>query len=176
MMPSASRTLRVAGLFALAAAFVLPLPACKKPEQGRQGKRTVKAAIADFDPSADVELDLDKWSTGRVDEWQVQEAFERSFPGLDACVAKAKAKAGLGENGTLEGEVDFAVKLNPSSKRPFAVNAKLSVKKLDQDAELKSCLREAVAGVGYPTYDGPPQVAEFSTQLDPGTVEDENDW
>jgi hypothetical protein len=175
-MPSLPRTLRAAALLALATAFALPLAACKKPEQGRAGGRTVKASIADFDPDADVAFDLDKWGTDRVDEWQVQEAFNRSFDGMDKCVAKAKAKAGKGGESALEGDVDFAVKLNPSSKRPFAVNAKMSAKKWDQNQELKDCLREAVAGVGYPTYDGPPQVADFSTQLDPGTVEEEDDW
>jgi hypothetical protein len=175
-MPSFARTLRAAGLFALATAFALPLSACKKPDKGRQGQRTVKASIADFDPNADVAFDLDKWGTARVDEWQVQEAFNRSFDGMDKCVAKAKAKAGMAEDAALDGDVDFAVKLNPSSKRPFAVNAKMSAKKLDQNKELKDCLREAVAGVGYPTYDGPPQVADFSTQVDPGTAEEEDDW
>jgi hypothetical protein len=155
----------------------MPLAACKKPDQGRGAKRTVKATIADFDPKEDVALDLDKWGTARVDDYLVEEAFNRSFDAMDKCVAKAKSKAGLGEEDAIPGDIDFAVKLNPSSKRPFAVRATMSEKKWDNNDELKDCLREAVAAVGYPTYDGPPQVAEFYTQVDPGSkVADDNDW
>jgi hypothetical protein len=175
-MPPLSTTLRTAGLVALATAFALPVTACKKPEQGRGAKRTVKAAIADFDPDEDVAFDLDKWGTERADDYAVEQAFNRSFDAMDKCVAKAKAKAGLGDDAALEGDIDFAVKLNPSSKRPFAVRAKMSHRKWDQNKELKECLREAVAEVGYPTYDGPPQVAEFYTQLDPGSFVEADDW
>jgi hypothetical protein len=176
-MPSIATTLRAAGLVVIASAFAVSLPACKKPDQGRSAKRTVQAKIADFDPNEEVVLDLDKYGTARVDDYLVSEAFNRSFDGLDKCVQQTKTKEKLGEEAALEGDADFTVKLNPNSERPFAVNAKLSAKKWDQNKELKDCLREAVANAGYPMYDGPPQVAVFSTQLDPGTVEaDDNDW
>ena len=176
-MPTIAPTLRAAGLVVLATAFAIPLAACKKPEQGRSAKRTVQAKIADFDPNEDVVLDLDKYGLARVDDYLVSEAFNRSFDGLDKCVQQTKEKAKLDPEAALEGDADFTVKLNPDSERPFAVNAKLSSKKWDGNKELKDCLREAVANAGYPKYDGPPQVAVFSTQLDPGTVEaDDNDW
>lgn len=165
---------RGVGFFLAAAVIAAPMAGCKKAPNGRSGKRTVKAAIAEFDPEADVVLDLDKYGGERVDEWAVQQAFNRSFDGLDKCVADAKGKLGVKAGGQLDGDVDFAVKLNPKSGKPFAVNAKLTSGKLEKNASLKTCMREAVAGVGFPTYDGPPQVAEFSTQVDPGT--EEQDW
>ncbi len=159
---------RSLGLLTLVTAFALPAVACKKPSKGRHGKRTVKATIAEFDP-ASMTVDLDKYGTERVDDWEVQQAFNRSFDGLDACVAKAKDKHKVSDSEALDGDVDFAVKLDPDKSEPFAVNATLSSKKWDDDKDLKDCLRDAVAGVGFPTYNGPPQVAEFSTQLDPGS-------
>lgn len=169
---AATKLVRSLGLFTLVMAFALPTAACKKPDKGRKGKRTVKATIAEFDPSA-MTVDLDKYGTERVDDWEVQQAFNRSFDGLDACVLKAKEKSGVAPEDALDGDVDFAVKLDPNKDKPFAVNATLSSDKWDGDKDLKNCLREAVAGVGFPTYDGPPQVAEFSTQLDPGSEYEE---
>ncbi len=170
---AAEKLVRSLGLLTLVGAVALPTAACKKPDKGRSGKRTVKATIAEFDP-ASMTVDLDKYGTERVDDWEVQQAFNRSFDGLDACVAAAKQKSGVSAESALEGDVDFAVKLNPKADKPFAVNATMSASKWDENADLKDCLRGAVAGVGFPTYDGPPQVAEFSTQLDPGSeyVED----
>lgn len=161
---------RTLGLLSLATAVSLGAVACKKPDKGRTGKRTVKATIAEFDPSS-MTVDLDKYGTERVDDWEVQQAFNRSFDGLDMCVVKARKKHGVAPDSSLGGDVDFAVQLNPKADKPFAVNATLSESKLNKDSDLKDCLRDAVAGVGFPTYDGPPQVAEFSTQLDPGS-----DW
>ena len=161
---------RTLGLLSLATAVSFGAVACKKPDKGRTGKRTVKATIAEFDPSS-MTVDLDKYGTERVDDWEVQQAFNRSFDSLDMCVVKAKKKHGVGPESALSGDVDFAVQLNPKADKPFAVNATLSESKLNKDSDLKDCLRDAVAGVGFPTYDGPPQVAEFSTQLDPGS-----DW
>ena len=158
---------RSLGLLTLVSAFALPTVGCKKPDK-RRGTRTVKATIAEFDP-ASMTVDLDKYGSERVDDWEVQQAFNRSFDGLDQCVFAAKEKAGMKPEDTLDGDVDFAVKLNPKEDKPFGVNAQLSSKKWGGNEDLKDCLREAVAGVGFPTYDGPPQVAEFSTQLDPGS-------
>jgi len=147
--------------------------ACKRPPKDeRRVARTIKASIAEFDPNADIVLDLNKYGNETVDEWLVQQAFNGTFGGLDACVATTKQRLDLGDDATLQGDVDFAVKLNPKSAHPFAVNASLSNSKLDDDQMLKDCLRDAVAAASYPTYDGPPTVAEFSTQLDPG-FEDE---
>jgi hypothetical protein len=154
----------------LMAAITLPAAGCKKPDKNakRTDGRTVKASIAEFNPD-DVSIDLDKWGTARVDDWLVQEAFNRSFEGIDRCIVELKQRKRMSEDKTLGGNVEFAVKLNPSKERPFAVNATLSNGKLSKDEKFKGCLREAVAEAGYPTYDGPPQVAEFYVEpLDPG--------
>lgn len=168
----AAELVRKLGLFTLATAVSLGAVACKKPDGRSGGKRTVKATIAEFDP-ASMTVDLDAYGTERVDDWEVQQAFNRSFEGLDKCVVDAKGRRGVSDEDALAGDVDFAVKLNPKAAKPFAVNATLSDETLNGDSKLKDCLREAVAGVGYPTYDGPPQVAEFYTQLDPGSVYEE---
>lgn len=161
--------IRILGKVALMAVVAAPAVGCKKPDkQSKRHGRTVKAAIAEFDPNA-MELDLDKWGTERVDDWLVQEAFNRSFDGIDRCIAEFKQRKGLEEDKTLEGNVEFAVKLNPKKSEPFAVNASLTNDKLGKDQQLKDCLRESVASAEFPTYDGPPQVAEFWVEpLDAG--------
>jgi hypothetical protein len=163
----AAALVRKLGLFTLASAVTLGAVGCKKPDK-RSNKRTVKATIAEFDPSK-MSVDLDAYGTERADDWEVSQAFNRSFDGLDKCVVEAKKRRGVGDDEALAGDVDFAVQLDPKSKRPMAVNAELSEADLNKDDKLKDCLRDAVADVGFPTYDGPPQVAEFYTQLDPGS-------
>ncbi len=176
-MAGRTTTLRSLALCSIVVGLALPMAGCKKAPKGRNGKRTVKAAIAEFDPNEDVTLDLDKFGTDRVDEWQVQQAFNRSFEGLDKCVVAAKAEAGLSADTQLEGDVGFAVKLNPKDPKPSAVNVNVAAGKWAKKKSLTDCLRNAVAEVGFPTYDGPLQVAEFDTQRDPGSeVEEEDDW
>lgn len=163
------QTLKQLGVGLAIVCMASSLSACKRPPKGeRRVKRTVKASIAEFDPNSEVKFDLSKYGSQRVDEWLVQEAFNRSFDGLDRCVAAVRGRLKVGGEDVLEGDVDFVVQLNPESDRPFAVSATISNPKLDGDKILKDCLRDAVAEVKYPKYDGPPQVAEFSTQLDPG--------
>lgn len=162
------------GFVVLAVALAIPA-ACKKAPSGRSGKRTVQANVSEFKPS-EMSFDLDKYGSARVDEFEVQEAFNRTFDGLDECVMKTKKKHNIPVEQPLDGEVDFQVQLDPENSKPMGVNAKLSASKWDKDRDLKDCLREAVADAGYPTYDGPPQMAEFSTELDPGSeVEEEDD-
>lgn len=156
----------------LATALALPVAACKKAPQGRGKRKPVQATISEFNPQ-DMQFDLDKYGTARVDDYEVGEAFNRSFEDLDACVAQAKERRGMQWDQELPGDAEFQVQLNPEEPVPMGVNAKLTDPKLDGDKALKDCLREAVAGVGYPTYDGPPQLAEFQTDLDPGVAYEE---
>ena len=161
-------------LLLLAAAMALPATACKKAPKGRGKRAPVQATISEFNPEK-MQFDLDKYGTARVDDYEVGEAFNRSFEGLDTCVMQAKERMKMPAEKELPGDVEFQVQLDPENPRPMGVNAKLSDPKLDGNSELKDCLREAVAGAGYPTYDGPPQVAEFQTDLDPGMMMEE-DW
>lgn len=152
--------------------------ACQRPPKGERRVartvKTVKASIAEFDPNADVAIDLAAGGEN-PDEWLIEQALQSNFEKLDACVVATKQKLKLGEDVVLEGDVDFQIKLNPKSPRPFAVNAKLSAEKWDKNAELKDCLRDAIAAANFPKYDGVSRVVEISTQLDPGyTIEFEN--
>lgn len=160
---------RMIGVWALGAVMVLGGVACKNPKIGETRGRTVKASIADFDPSADIVLELDKYGTERPDDYEVQMAFNQSFAPLDECVATAKGRLGVGADATLEGELSVAVKLDPAiGVKPAAVNATLPPR-YSTDADLRECVREAVAGVTFPKYDGPPIVAEFACELDAGS-------
>ena len=162
------------GLMILSMAVVVPA-GCKKAPDGRGKRSPIKASVSEFDP-ADASFDLDTYGSARVDEYEVSEAFNRTFDGLDGCVAETKKKLGLPLDQPLPGEVDFQVQLNPNSSTPMGVNAKLSASKWDKNQALKDCLRDAVAKAGYPTYDGPPQLAEFSTDLDVEMEDAEDDW
>jgi hypothetical protein len=172
----AKRRWQLGGLAILATTLAVPV-ACKKAPSGRSAKRTVQASVSEFDPTQ-MSFDLDKYGSRRVDEFEVQEAFNRAFDGFDGCVVETKKKLGIPLEQPLEGDVDFQVQLDPKNPRPMGVNARLSASKWDKNRDLKDCLRQAVSEAGYPTYDGPPQLAEFSTQLDPGSevVEEDNGW
>lgn len=160
------------GALLLSALMAVAVFGCKEPEikqAGRKG-RTVKATVASFDPNADVVLDLDKYGSERPDDYAAQMAFHQAFEPMDQCVVSAKQRKGMAPEKILAGDVDVAVKLEPKTGKPSAVNATLS--KHDKDTILKECIREAVAGVQFPSYDGPPVVVEFYTELDAGTLEE----
>ena len=137
-----------------------------KGSSSKNHQRVVKASIADFDPNADFELKA--WGSERPDDYEVQLAFNQTFTAMDDCVYAAKIRAKVGPQRQFEGDVRFEVRLDPERARPLAVNAHLPQRHAD-DRLLVDCLREAVSTAHYPTYDGPPIVAEFETQLDPGS-------
>jgi hypothetical protein len=169
-MKTTPGTLRSRGTVILMLAMVLPAVACEKGRKDprAQRKATVHASMAEFDPEADIVLDLSKYGTERVDEWALQESFNTSFSALDQCVIEAKERHKMSPDKKLEGTLQVAVKLNPRGE-PFGVNASISEAKWNQDEALKGCIKQAVHGVDYPKWDGPPQVAEFDVgDLDPG--------
>ena len=159
----------------------LVAPACKKADNGgaKERKVTVKlgdaaapeamtANVATFDPNADIALDLDAYGSERPNEYEIQQRFFDSFEAMDACVWSEKERTGKTEE-QLPGDVQMAVKLNPKQSRPFGVNATLP-DAVAKSTKLNECLREAAAGVAYPTYDGPPVVVNFEFELDAGSV------
>lgn len=161
----------------------LALPACgKSGSQNKTKERevtvkvggaaapgSVTANIAEFDPTADVTLDMDKYGVERPDQYAIQQAFFDQFGALDECVWAEKDRRGSEDQ--LLGDVSMSVKLNPESPRPFGVNATMP-SRYEDSIKLKDCLREAAAGAGYPTYDGPPVIVDFEFELDPGFVEE----
>ncbi len=161
------------GALALASLMALAVIGCKEPEIKQAGRagRTVKANIATFDPNADVTIDLDKYGSERPDDYAAQVAFNQSFGGIDACVVAVKERKRMSADTQLPGDLDVTVKLEPKTGKAAAVNATLS-SKYDSDTKLKDCIRNAVAEVQFPQYDGPPVVVEFYTQLDAGTMEE----
>lgn len=144
-----------------------PAPVAKK--NGRKVRmKTVAANVSSFNPNADVELT--SWGSERPDDYAVELAFNQTFDGLDACVTATKKRRRLKPEAQLEGELGVEVKLNPKKPKPLGVNAKLP-KPYAKDKKLESCIQRAVAKAPFPTYDGPPVVAEFYAELDPGS-----DW
>lgn len=153
---------------------VAALAACGKPAEkpGERGRKASMASIASFDPDEAVQFDLEAFGTDRPDQYGIEQAFATKYGAFDECVAEAKKRKKSDHQ--LPGDVSMAIKLNPKSNAPFAVNAEMpdGVK----DNKLKDCLREAAAAASYPTYDGPPVVVKFNFELDPGggeVVEDE---
>lgn len=167
--PKTFGALTLAGLVALAAF------GCKEPEikqAGRKG-RTVKANIATFDPNADLSIDIEnnKLGTERPDDYAAQMAFNQAFEPMDECVLAAKERKGMKPHKTLKGDIDIEVKVEGPTGKALGVNATLPGKH-DKDDALKECIREAVASVQFPSYDGPPTVITFSTELDAGYMEE----
>ncbi len=163
------------GALALATLMATAAFGCKEPEikqaGGRSAGRTVKATIGTFDPNADLGIDLSNFGSERPDDYAVQMAFNQSFAGMDACVAAAKDRKGISADTQLEGDLDIQVKLEPKTGKAMAVNATLPGK-YAKDTELSDCIRDAVAQVDFPRYDGPPVTAEMYTQLDAGTADE----
>lgn len=160
----------------------LALPACGKSRSGgKQAKArtlsvkvggaaapgSVTANVGEFDPNADVTLDLDKYGSERPDEFEVQQAFFAQFEAIDGCVVDHKRRAGLEDDAVLTGDVALAVKLNPEQSTPYGVNATMPEPYAEAD-NLRDCLRNAAADAPYPTYDGPSVVVDFEFELDPG--------
>ena len=145
---------------------VAALAACGKPAEkaGERGRKASMASIASFDPDEAVQFDLEAYGTDRPDQYGIEQAFATKYGAFDECVAAAKQRKKSDRQ--LPGDVSMAIKLNPKSSAPFAVNAEMpdGVK----DSKLKDCLREAAAAASYPTYDGPPVVVKFNFELDPG--------
>ncbi|WP_052551711.1 hypothetical protein [Enhygromyxa salina] len=177
-----STTARPHLLVCLSCVCVLALAACGKSGttgKSSQRKVTVKiggatapgsvtANVAQFDPNADISLDMDKFGSERPDQYEIQQAFFGQFGALDECVWAEKDRRG--DEAQLLGDVSMAVKLNPETSRPFGVNATMPEAHA-KSTELQDCLREAAASAPYPTYDGPPVIVDFEFELDPGFVE-----
>lgn len=170
-MDKSPKTLVALSLGALMAVGVV---GCKDPEikAGNRAARTVKANISTFDPKADVVLDLDKYGSERPDDYGVQVAFAQSYGGMDECVLEAKERKKMDPESVLhDGMMDISIKLDGPKGKAMAVNATLPGK-LDKDSKLKDCIRNAVAEVQFPSYNGPPVVVDFYTEVDAGTMED----
>jgi len=149
------------GSVAVAVAF-----GCNMKPAERKGDRIrtiAKANVASFDPDEAVNFDLNAYGSDRPDQYAIEQAFNSAFPAIDECVGAEKDR--LKSEEQLPGDLKLAIKLNPKETSPFAVNAELAD---GLSEKLQECLREAAAGAGYPTYDGPPVVVNFELELDPG--------
>jgi hypothetical protein len=129
--------------------------------------RSVKANIAEFDPDADMEFDMNKWGTELPDEYDIETAFGSSLEKMDGCVISHKSRAKMESDAVLEGEAYLAVQLDPKRGRPAGVNVTLP-DAIQTDTRLSKCIRDVAYKVGYPKYDGPPRVVNLSFELDPG--------
>lgn len=149
--------------------LVLVVAACGwKPAEpaGERGRKASMASIASFDPSADIAFDLEAYGSDRPDQYEIEQAFATRYGAFDECVAAEKQRSGKDDQ--LPGDVSMAIKLDPKSNKPFAVNAELA--EGAGSKKLGDCLREAAAAASYPKYDGPPVVVNFNFELDPGST------
>lgn len=153
-------------VWALGGVVVMLVVGCGAPAErpGERGRKATMASIASFDPDAAVAFDLEAYGTDRPDQYAIEQAFATQYGAFDECVLAAKKRKKSGKQ--LPGEVSMAIKLNPKSDKPFAVNADMPEGL--RDDKLKDCLREAAAAAAYPPYDGPPVVTKFTFELDPG--------
>jgi hypothetical protein len=126
----------------------------------------------DFDPDAPIVVDMRKYGSEQPDPHKLEEAFSKQYGALDACVAEEKQRTG--KKTQLLGEAMTAVLLNPAGGRPRAVHAALP-QKYAKRKKLIDCMRGATAGAPFPAYDGPPAIASFEFEIDPGYIECEED-
>ncbi len=157
-----------AGMWIGVAAIVVTACSWKPAESaGERGRKASMASIATFDPNEDIQFDLNAYGSSRPDQYAIEQAFATRYGAFDECVAAEKKRRHAEKQ--LPGDVSMAIKMNPKSNKPFAVNAELPEEVPSE--KLADCLREAAAAATYPEYDGPPVVVKFSFELDPGSVE-----
>src|SRR5437870_3510842 len=103
-----SITVRTQVVLASCLMIGLALPACgKSGAQGKASQRDVKvkvggatapgsvtANVSEFDPNADITLDMDKFGVERPDQYVIQQAFFNQFSALDECVWAEKDRRG----------------------------------------------------------------------------------
>jgi len=168
-METKTKTLIGAGVVVIAAAgiYLSGWNPIDQADAGAKKGRTVTANIAEFDPSADMEFDMDKWGSEMPDEYAVQQAFSNSFTAMDECVWNYKEQKGMTDK-TLAGDVKMSVKLNPKKSDPMGINVEMPAKFAKKD-KLAKCIRDAAADAPFPTYDGPPYVVNFEFELDAGS-------
>jgi hypothetical protein len=160
------QTIRTLGVLTFGALLAV---GCKGVDKTKRGQRTVKANIGAFDASADMDLQLDGGGGGEMpDDYDVRNAFNSSFDGMDACVADYKSRKKIPVEKTLEGAIALSVKLNPKDSHPLGINASIGGHH-GKDEQLKTCIKESVDKAPFPTYDGVPRVVDFETELDPGS-------
>lgn len=150
-------------------AAMMVVTACGwKPAEpaGERGRKASMASIASFDPGEDIAFDLDAYGSARPDQYEIEQAFATRYGDFDGCVAAEKKRRHSEDQ--LAGDVSMAIKMNPKSNKPFAVNAELPDGVGSK--QLNDCLRDAAAAATYPQYDGPPVVVKFNFELDPGSV------
>ncbi len=163
-----------ASMWIFVVAGLMTATACGwKPAEpaGERGRKASMASIASFDPNEDIQFDLEAYGSDRPDQYAIEQAFATRYGAFDECVAAEKKRRR--QDAQLPGDVAMAIKLNPKSNKPFAINATL-----DPGAEskkLNDCLRDAAAAATYPEYDGPPVQVKFSFELDPGSAEVEEE-
>ena len=148
---------------------VMMVTACGwKPAEpaGERGRKASMASIATFDPNEDIQFDLNAYGSSRPDQYAIEQAFATRYGAFDECVAAEKKRRKAED--PLPGDVAMAIKMNPKSNKPFAVNAELPGEVASK--KLGDCLRDAAAAATYPEYDGPPVVVNFSFELDPGST------
>ncbi len=133
---------------------------------GARGQQVSMASIASFDPDEDIQFDLNAYGSSRPDQYEIEQAFATRYGAFDECVTAEKQRSH--KDRPLPGDVAMAIKMNPKSAKPFAVNAALPEEVASKP--LADCLRDAAAAASYPQYDGPPVVVKFSFELDPGSV------
>jgi hypothetical protein len=131
----------------------------------------VTANVAEFDRTADISLDMDKYGSERPDEYAVQQAFFAAFDGIGGCVEAEHNRRKTELSDTFDGDVTMSIKLNPEQPRPFGVNATLP-EGFEKSDKLKDCMREAVGAVEFPSYNGPPVIVDFEFELDPEWVDE----
>lgn len=157
-----------ASLWIGVSALVMVAACSWKPAEpaGERGRKAAMASIASFDPNEDIAFDLDAYGSDRPDQYAIEQAFATRYGAFDECVAAEKKRRHRDD--PLPGDVAMAIKLNPKSNKPFAVNAELDAGA--ESKQLNDCLRDAAAAATYPEYDGPPVQVKFSFELDPGST------
>ncbi|MFO0636448.1 MAG: hypothetical protein U0168_26760 [Nannocystaceae bacterium] len=169
-----TKSLQSFGAMTLCVFVGLAAVGCKGVDKSRASKRTVKASIQAFDPNADIGFEFGDGGGGgeMPDDYEIRKAMDSSYGDLDSCVADYKSRKGIKAEKQLEGDLAISVKLNPKDSRPLGINASISSHH-DRDEQLKTCLKQAVDKAPFPTYDGAPRIVDFSLELDPGSVYEE---
>ena len=149
-----------------------PEPGGKKKRRRRSGSSSSSSAkkgepgfipeddssVPGYDPEATKTLDM-KAGTERLSDREIRAQLGKLEPKFNACIEKSA----LAHEGSLSGELDFVLSIEPSGKvGGVTVKASGNLK----EAGVVPCARKVVYGHRFPSFDGSAMGVDYSFKVD----------
>lgn len=116
------------------------------------------SSVPGYDPEATKTMDM-KAGTERLSDREIRAHLAKLEPKFNACIEKSA----LAHEGSLKGELDFVLSIEPSGKvGGVTVKASGNLK----EAGVVPCARKVVYGHRFPSFDGSTMGVDYSFKVD----------